>query len=359
MADEDLEAHQSTPSIFYEPVRHQENPRKARLEVLKRNLVAQLLARRGAFWAIIKYVRSRWQLDPVPTQLPPDSEDILYPPHTPAQHPLRPLAFILSLNRPIAHVVIPGDQEQYTPWPYDRVSWESDLCALLLHSVPERYLAAKSPPYTGSLSSRKRLSPWLQFASACVLYDPPPEQAPAFAAYGGLPLVPGEETGDEPIPGVLIEDDLRQGEIDLRVQNAINNEISEKAWELHSKLGERYFEGAISTVRSLYQRELEARQHWLKCEWYEPEAELDPPRYYITFDPIEDTRKDVDRVLKAINEKLGLAQKAGRKPQDNLVLVMCAILLEKPGWSAGLLADQLRMSAKRVRELAKEGQALL
>lgn len=81
----------------------------------------------------------------------------------------------------------PGDQEQYTAWPYDRGSWESDLCALLLRSVPERYLEAKSPPYTGSLFSRKRLSPWLRFAAACVLYDPPPEQAPAFADYGGLP----------------------------------------------------------------------------------------------------------------------------------------------------------------------------
>ncbi len=359
MADEDLEACQSIPSVIYEPVRHKDNPRKARLVVLKRNLVAQLLARGGAFWELIKNVRSRWQLDPVPTRLPPDSEDILRPPHTPAQHPLRPLAFILPLNRPTAHVVIPGDQEQYTPWPYDRGSWESDLCALLLHSVPERYLQAKSPQYTGSLSSRKRLSPWLRFAAACVLYDPPPEQAPAFAAYGGLPLAPGEETGDEPIPGVLIEDDLREGEIDLRVQNAINIEISEKAWELHSKLGERHFKGAFSTVRSRYQCELEARQGWLKGQWSEREVELDPPRYYLTYDPEEDTRKDVDHAVKSINEKEGRTPKGGRRADDDLLPVMCAVLLEKPGWSPELLADQLRMSAKRVRELAKEGQALL
>jgi len=71
MVDEDLEFHQRTPSVIYEPVRHKANPRRARLEAAKRNLVAQLLARRGDFWEVIKYVRSRWQLDPVPTQLPP------------------------------------------------------------------------------------------------------------------------------------------------------------------------------------------------------------------------------------------------------------------------------------------------
>jgi hypothetical protein len=71
IADEDLESHQRTPSVIYEPIRHKDNPRKARLEVLKRNLVAQLIARRGDFWEGIKGVRVRWQLDPVPTQLPP------------------------------------------------------------------------------------------------------------------------------------------------------------------------------------------------------------------------------------------------------------------------------------------------
>jgi hypothetical protein len=173
-----------------------------------------------------------------------------------------------------------------------------------------------------------------------------------------LPLLPGEETGDEPIPSVLIERVLREGEVDLRVRNEINYEISEKAWELHSKLGERDFRGAIGTVRSRYQRELDARQNWLKWQWYAPEAELDPPRYYITFDPIEDTRKDVGRVLTVINEKVGPAQKAGRRPQDDLLPVMCAVLPEKPGWSLELLADQLGLSVKRVRELAREGQAL-
>jgi hypothetical protein len=358
MVDEDLEVLERTPSVTYEPISHKENSRRARLVVMKRNLVAQLLVRRGDFWEAIRDVRSRWQLDPVPTQLPPDSEDVLYPRQTPTPRPPRSSTFILPLNRPKAYVVSPGDHERYTPRLYQRGSWESELCDLLLHSVPGRYLEAKPPPYTGRVAAWKPPSAWLRFAAACVLFDPPPEQAPAFADYGGLPLVPGEEAEDEPVPGVLIEHELREGEIGLRVQNAIDYEISEKAWELHSKLGERHFAGAIGTVRRRYQRELEAEQDRLKWAWYEPEAELDPPRYYIPFDPNEDTRKDVGRAVNAINEKEGSARKAGRKPQDDLPRAMCAVLMKKPGWSPELLADRLQKSAKRVRELAREGQAL-
>lgn len=77
MVDEDLEVFEGIPSVSYEPVSHKENPRRARLVVAKRNLVAQLLARRGDFWEAIEGVSILWHLAPVPTQLPPDSEDIL------------------------------------------------------------------------------------------------------------------------------------------------------------------------------------------------------------------------------------------------------------------------------------------
>jgi hypothetical protein len=358
MVDEDLEVLESTHSVSYEPVSHKENPRRARLVAAKRNLVAQLLARRGDFWEAVMHVRSRWQLDPAPTRLPPDSEGILRPPQTPAQQPPGPSAFILPSNRVQVYIVNPGDQQQYTARPYDRGTWESELYDVLLRSVPEMYLQAKPPPYTGGPCPPERLLPWLRFAAACVLYDPPLEQAPAFADYGGLPLLPGDETADESIPGVLIEHNLREGEVDLRVHNDINYEISEKVWELRSKLGEGDFEGAMSIVRSRYHNELEERKGLLKSGWYKLEAETDHPRYYVPFDPTEDTKKDVNHVVKAINEKQGPAQKAGRKPQDDLLPVMCAALLEKAAWSPELLADQLRISAKRVRELAKEGQAL-
>jgi hypothetical protein len=89
------------------------------------------------------------------------------------------------------------------------------------------------------------------------------------------------------------------------------------------------------------------------------EVELDSPLYYVPFDPVEDTRKDLARVVNAINEKEGHPPKGERKPQDDLPPVMCAVLLGERGWSSELLAAQFGLSAKRVRELAKEGHALL
>ena len=114
----------------------------------------------------------------------------------------------------------------------------------------------------------------------------------------------------------------------------------------------------MSIVRSRYHRELEERQGLLKWGWYKWEAGLNPPRYYVPFDPTEDTKKDIDQFVNAINEKEGRTPKGGRRADDDLLPVMCAALLEKRAWSPELLADKLRISAKRVRELAKEGQAL-
>jgi hypothetical protein len=210
---------------------------------MKRNLVAQLLLRQGGFWEAIKNVRSRWQLDPVPTQLPPESEDILHSPWqtAPAQQPLSFSAVILPLDRQITFVVSSGNQALHTDWLNPSKGWESELCGLLLCAVPKRCLGAKFPPYAGGPSSRQRLLPWLRFASACVLYDPPPENAPAFADYGGLPLFPSEETGGGHLPGVLTERELREGEAVLTVQNTVNNEAYEKAWKLRSRLGEPDF----------------------------------------------------------------------------------------------------------------------
>lgn len=69
----DFKASQSLPSIEYEPVDYEKNPLRGRLRVLKRDLVAEMLAQRGSWWDAIREVRDHWRLDPVPTQLPPDS----------------------------------------------------------------------------------------------------------------------------------------------------------------------------------------------------------------------------------------------------------------------------------------------
>ena len=94
-----FEAYQHARPLKYERVKD-ENPLKRRLRILKRNLVAGMLAKRGGYWEAITEVRNRWHLDPVPTQLPPASEDILYPQSVPTQRPPRPTQYIVPPDIP-------------------------------------------------------------------------------------------------------------------------------------------------------------------------------------------------------------------------------------------------------------------
>lgn len=105
--------------------------------------------------------------------------------------------------------------------------------------------------------------------------------------------------------------------------------------------------------------EFEVDQERLTREQCEREIELDPPRnYYIPFDPEETTNDEVLKTLSAIRAREG-STRAGRNPDSDLLPVMCALLLNKPGWTAELLADQLGVSKTRVGELGKDGLELL
>jgi hypothetical protein len=200
------------------------------------------------------------------------------------------------------------------------------------------------------------LLPWYFFAAAGVLYDPPLEEAPVFADYGEPPQL-GQERAHT--SSVLSELELRQRRIDLMVEHRIDNWISGKAWELRSELGELAFREATHEILRRFSKEIKGERDRLRAELYEREMDPDPPfRYYLEFDPAETTNNEILNLLPEIRAEEGPAQKAGRKPQDDLLPVMCARLLEKPGWTPELLAVQLGKSAKRVVELAKEGKAL-
>ncbi len=356
-SDADFEAHQRLTTVEYEPVKDEKNPLRARLVLTKRNLVAQMLARRGGYWNAICDVRARWGLDPVPTRLPPESGDILYPTTIPAQRPPRPMELILPPDRPNEHQGEPGNPERYEAWLNERSRWVSDLGDVLRACLPEKYLGEETPPYVDWPPAKERWLPWYRFAAACVLYHPPLEKAPVFADYGGLPLSERQEAENEPMPNVLTERTLRQGAIDERVQHKMDNWISEKAWELREELGGMDFREARREVVRRFPEDIEAEENRLTAELYEREIERDPPyRYYPEFDPAETTNKEMLNTLPAIRANEGLAQKPGRKQQDDLLPVMCARLLAQPGWSPELLADQLGRSAQRVRELAEEGR---
>lgn len=330
-ADPALEAYRHAAPVKYEHVK-EENPLKRRLRILKRNLVAQMVARRGRYWEAISEVRNRWQLDPVPTRLPPAVGDMLYPPSVPSQRPPRPMEYILPPDIPNPSMEEPGDLKGYESWLSLRANWVDDLEDVLRRGVPGRYLEEEILPYMGWPSPQNRWVAWYRFAAACVLYNPPPERASAFADYGGLPLLPGTRPKDEPTPAVLTERELREGTIDLKVQNVINTMIFEKAWELRSELGDIDFRNVRREIRNRFQAELEAALKRLAQEWYQREIELDPPRnYYIEFDPLETKDKEVLNAIKAIRAKEGYTSKGGREPNDELLPVMCCVLLEEPG----------------------------
>ena len=356
-----FEAYRHATPLKYERVK-EENPLKRRLRILKRNLVARMIAKRGGYWEAITEMRNRWHLDPVPTQLPPASEDILYPQSVPTQRPPRPSEYILPPDIPNPYMGEPGGLEEYENWLNLRADWLFDLGNVLRCGVPERYVDEEAPPYMGWAPPQERWLPWYRFAAACVLYNPPPEEASVFADYGGLPLLPAKGKKDEPTPSVLTEQHLREGRIDLRVQNALEKMISEKAWELRSELEDLDFRQARRQVWNRFQGEFEAALKRLRQEWYQREIELDPPPhyYYVKFDPLETTDKEVLNALKATRAREGYASKGGREANDELLPVTCALLLgEPPGRSAEQLAEQLGLSIKRVQALARDGQKFL
>ena len=360
-SDAAFEAYQHAPLVKYKRVK-EENPLKRRLRILKRNLVASMIAQRGGYWEAIAEVRNRWHLDPAPTQLPPASEDILYPPSVPSQRPPRSMEYILRPDIPNTYMGEPGDLEEYEDWVNLRANWLMDLGDVLRRGVPERYLDEEAPPYMGWPPPQERWLPWYRFAAACVLYNPPLdlEEASLFADYGGLPLLPGKETKDEPTPAILTEQALRAGTIDLRVQNAIDTMIFEKAWELRSELGDLDFRQARRQILNRFQGEIEVARNRLTQEWYQREIELDPPRkYYVEFDPLKTTDKEVLNAVRAIRAKEGYTSKGGREPNDELLPVMCCVLLERPGRTPEQLANQLGLSTKRVQKLAEEGRKFL
>jgi len=255
----------------------------------------------------------------------------------------------------------PGGLEEYENWLNLRAGWLLDLGNVLRCGVPERYIDEEASPYIGWPPPQERWLPWYRFAAACALYNPPPEEASVFADYGGLPLLPAKGKKDEPTPSVLTEQHLREGTIDLRAQNALEKMISEKAWELRSELEDLDFHQARRQVWNRFQDEFEAALKRLRQEWYQREIELDPPPhyYYVKFDPLESTNKEVLNALKAIRAKEGYTSKGGREPNDELLPVTCALLLGEPGRSAEQLANQLGLSIRRVQALAKEGREFL
>jgi hypothetical protein len=351
--DADFLASQEPTTAKSSPRKIKEKTREERLELLKLELVTQMLGKPGDFREAVKKVRSYWRIDDPPVErLPELEEENLVPPILKAPGDLSELRAAWSHHPDLpagppedVHSVVRNLERQ----------WQLDLSnALLLGGVPGRYLE-KPSPHVGHPPTSTRMLPWLRFAAACVLCDVPPEQAEAFAEVGGVPSLSGDVEG-ESILGVIGPREQREHDIAAAVREAYDAKFIEKLWTLRSEVGDD-LGNAMRKVPQRYGEELQkeceqAREH--EEEW----LEVNPPRkYLIEYDPKKDTEKDIKRITDAIDAELGLSPegKKGRQAKGIFRRVQFARLLKR-GWTVARVAREYGFKASTVEKYAGEGK---
>ena len=199
-------------------------------------MVEQLVIRRGSSYEAIIEIRARWGLEHVPAQLPPESEDVLLPPNIGESS---------------------SSEEQHESWLKAKARWMEDLHYMLRRSVPEKYVNSKFTLYPAGPRDPERWLPWYRFAAACVLYNPPlSEDLPAFAEYGGLLRLAGENTNEKPVLGVLDSRRLRTEEIVLELEMREKEAAYRLMWEHREEFAGLDFHDAWHEVYQRYGVEL-------------------------------------------------------------------------------------------------------
>jgi hypothetical protein len=350
--DADFTASQRPATVKASPKKEEGKTREARLELLKLELVTQMLGMLGDFRQEVKEVRSYWRIDDPPAERLPGSEEVLLPPVLSNPSNLSDLHAAWSHHPDLPPG--PFTDEDSVVRKLTR-QWRNDLRhTLRLGGVPERYLEEPSP-HVGFPPSSTRMLPWLRFAAACVLFDVPPEQADAFVEVGGVPSLSGDVEG-ESILGVIGPREQRERDIAAAVREAYDAIFIEKLWTLRSEVGDD-LGNAKREVLQRYGEELQK-----ECEQAREHAEdwldVNPPRMYlIEYDPEEDTEEDVKRITDAIDAECGLgpADKKGRHAEGKFRRVQFARLL-KQGWSAERVAAEYGYQEETVKRYAREGR---
>ena len=134
--------------------------------------------------------------------------------------------------------------------------------------------------------------------------------------------------------------------------------VAKKAWELRSELGGLDRRAAELEVWRRFYSELEEIEKQVSRQ-YKLTVEYDPPRQYqIEFIPEEHTNPDILNTVRAIRLQAGTSAPRGRKPNDNLLPVLCAIERQN-GRPIEVLAAMLGTTSKRVEQLEEVGRELL
>jgi len=142
------------------------------LRRIKRRLVVDLFLRQGPLWKLVHGLRNRRGIVAM-SQLPPS-------------HSLKYKNLLLpegSPNPPEPIGLPPKEEELNKEWRLQAEKldefarqWRHDLIAILEQVVPDCYLG-------GPLYGHIEYEAWQNFAAACVLYDPPDAELPAFAEF--------------------------------------------------------------------------------------------------------------------------------------------------------------------------------
>ncbi len=295
-------------------------PLAKKIRRLKRDIVADLVARDGSFWEAVQIVRTRWEIMPV-ARVPP--ADIDY--HVPAQVTGKPPNFDLFDPRKESA---------------DFDLWRQELRSLRSRFVPETHQKVHHDVGIGS---------WNKFLSACLLYDPPldpPDNLEQFAAYGKL----GSETGSaasEAIGGN--KDNASPVEVGPIKTLRDPERVRENAlW---------YYESAIGKMGDLLQQRLEQagiKPEQLKIDiwelYYEAVTSVREPggehlslldKYshrtrriredaHSYIDPLHEraTEKNVVAALRDIRASHGHNFDEGAETRDRLTAIRCALLYD-------------------------------
>lgn len=289
------------------------------IQKLKRNLVAEMRGAPGHFREAVEEVRARWRIDEPPARLPSEAKDILLPPGLGKPGDLSELHAMWA-NHPLLPPLaggVSGDPSSCIVWPSEvsttrrnlKRRWEADLReALRSGGVSEEYLKDRVAISEDEL-------PLYRFASACVLHEPPDASMMAFSNYGGTP----------PIKGWLTERQLKEQQMMAVIGDALDEMVSKEMWERRWELPDDYSQAKYEILERS-SLEMQAEEDRIR-EDYRFEMEHNPPRrYYIEYDPAEDSNDDVLKKAGAIRVESGCAPRGGKPPMDRLTAMQCAVL---------------------------------
>lgn len=321
-----------------------ESSAERRLRTFRRGLTLELYTRRGRFWEMVRWTREYTGTEPgqrMPPSLDPGRV------HLPQQ--LKPV-----------------DRERTAAQTQGLQEWMVLLNSLHDAAVPKdlQFDTQRSPS----------LVFWMGFLSACVLFDPPPDDLLGFAdhavaAYGDFvnPLNPSAEADGDPL---MLAPPIRFLVSPDDIEEIVHRRIAKEALrlrEIHEHLIE-LLHGKLARfgvdVRELaYSVEFD----WGIHKEAAPTPGL-PFRPYIAVDE-HTTEADVRNAFRLMAAALPKRPKATKPKREPLLCLQCAIWYDQCGWSQPRIAERMEWAVQRpagakarsetVRQYVAEGRVIL